>query len=189
MENRKFIKFLIPILLLGFFVGDIKSVFAYGIDTHALLTKEAVDFYSLQTKSINIQEFSDYLIDGARKEDDIPRWMNHFYDPVYDRGLSSDSRIDPLLALGNWSKSKDWAINSDTQNEMKYKVPTTIASILTAIQQRNLESITTKTDFTWNEALYFWINGEKEKSMFALGHILHLIQDMSVPDHTRNGGC
>ena len=28
--------------------------------------------------------------------------------------------------------------------------------------------------------------GDKEKAMFALGHILHLIEDSSVPDHTRN---
>ncbi len=165
---------------------DTNPVFAYWIDTHALLTKEAIEFYSQKAATSTIKEFSDYLIDGARKEDDVPRWMNHFYDPVYDRGLTQDSKIDPFYVLGNWNKSKDWVVSSDLQNQIKYKVPTTVASILTAIQRGKISSLTTKTDFTWNEALYFWINGEKEKAMFALGHIIHLIQDASVPDHTRN---
>lgn len=186
MENRKFVKFIIPVFILGFFAFNTNPVFAYWIDTHALLTKDAVEFYSEKVGTTTINNFIDYLVDGARKEDDVPRWMNHFYDPVYDRGLTMDSKIDPFYVLGNWNKSKDWVANSDLQNEMKYKVPTTVASILTAVQQGRVSNLTTKTDFTWNEALYFWINGEKEKAMFALGHILHLIQDVSVPDHTRN---
>ncbi|MHB9019316.1 MAG: lamin tail domain-containing protein [Minisyncoccota bacterium] len=186
MENRKFVKFLIPIFILGLFLFGANSVFAYGIDTHAFLTKDAVEFYSEKVATSSASELVDYLVDGARSEDDIPRWMNHFYDPVFERGLTEDPKIDPFYVLGSWNKSKDWASNSDLQNEMKYKVPTTIASILDAIQQRKISSLTTETDFTWNEALYFWINGEKEKSMFALGHVLHLIQDVSVPDHTRN---
>ncbi|MDO8464227.1 MAG: hypothetical protein Q7S46_03100 [Gallionella sp.] len=186
MENRKFVKFIIPVFILGFFVFNTNPVFAYWIDTHALLTKDAIEFYSSKTASSTVKGFSDYLIDGARKEDDVPRWMNHFYDPVYDRGLTMDSKIDPFYVLGNWNKSKDWVASSNLQNEMKYKVPTTVASVLTVIQQGKISSLTTETDFTWNEALYFWINGEKEKAMFALGHILHLIQDVSVPDHTRN---
>jgi hypothetical protein len=185
MENRKFVKILFFVVF-GFLFLSTERSFAYEIDTHAFLTKTAVEFYSQKAASSTIQEISDYLIDGARKEDDVPRWMNHFYDPVYDRGLSADPKIDPFYVFGNWNKSKDWSMTSDRQNEMKYKVPTVVASILTAIQQRKISTLTTETDFTWNEAIYFWINGEKEKSMFALGHVLHLIQDSSVPDHTRN---
>ncbi|MFH1346902.1 MAG: lamin tail domain-containing protein [Spirochaetota bacterium] len=119
------------------------------------------------------------MIDGARREDDVPRWMNHFYDPVNERGLTDST-------LGSWQKSKDWAQDSNNQNKSTYKVPVTIASILTAIQQKSISVITDETDFTWQRAVKFYVAGDKEKAMFILGHILHLIEDASVPEHTRN---
>jgi len=44
------------------------------------------------------------------------------------------------------------------------------------------------TNFTYKAAKNLWFQGEKEKAMFALGHILHLIEDSAVPDHTRDDG-
>lgn len=186
MENIKLIKFLVPVFILGFFIANTNSVFAYSIDTHAYLTSEVFDFYNKNFSSNKIpDELKDYLIDGARREDDVPRWMNHFYDPIKDRGLSCDTAID-FLCLGNWQKSKDWSNDANNQNSAIYKVPTVINSILNAIQQKKLSLLTDETNFTWNEAIKYWLNGNKEKSMFALGHVLHLIEDASVPDHTRN---
>jgi len=179
MENRKFIKS-IPILILGFFILQTNAVLAYSVETHAYLTSEAIKFYNQNFSNNRIQEeLRDYLIDGSRREDDKPRWMNHFYDPVYNRGLTSK-------IFGDWQKSKDWAQDSNNQNSLTYKVPAIIASILTAIQQVKISALTTETDFTWQRAIKFYIQGEKEKAMFTLGHILHLLQDKAVPDHTRN---
>ncbi len=45
MENRKLIK-LIPVLILGFFVVQTNSAFAYDIETHAYLTSEIIRFYN-----------------------------------------------------------------------------------------------------------------------------------------------
>ncbi len=99
MENCKFIKFLIPIFIFGFFTANISSVFAYGIETHAYLTDEIIGFYNKNFSNNEIPDgLSSYLIDGSRREDDIPRWMNHFYDPVYNRGLTD-------IVLGSWQKS------------------------------------------------------------------------------------
>jgi len=180
MENRKLIKFLIPIFVLGFFIANFNSAFAYEIETHAYLTSEVVKFYNQHFPNNKIpDDLIPYLIDGSRREDDIPRWMNHFYDPVYNRGLTDST-------LGTWQKSKDWAQDSNNQNRLTYKVPATIASILTAIQQKAISALTTESDFTWQKAIKFYVQGEKEKAMFTLGHILHLIEDASVPDHTRN---
>jgi len=179
MENSKFIRFLIPIFVLGFFVVY-NPVFAYDTETHAYLTSEVVKFYNQNFPNNKISDdLTLYLLDGSRREDDIPRWMNHFYDPVYNRGLTDST-------LGTWQKSKDWAQDSSNQNSLTYKVPATIASILTAIQQVKISALTTETDYTWQRAIRFYAQGEKEKSMFMLGHILHLIEDASVPDHTRN---
>ena len=180
MENTKPIKFLIPIFVLGFFVAQINIAFAYDIETHAYLTSEVVKFYNQNFPNNKISDdLASYLLDGSRREDDIPRWMNHFYDPIYNRGLTDS-------ILGTWQKSKDWAQDSNNQNSLTYKVPTTIASILTAIQQRAISALTSETDFTWQRAIRFYVQGEKEKAMFTLGHILHLIEDKTVPDHTRN---
>ena len=180
MENRKFINFLISIFILGFFVISNNIAFAYDIETHAYLTSEIINFYNQHFSNQSISnELKDYLIDGSQREDDIPRWMNHFYDPVYNRGLTDS-------VLGTWQKSKDWARDSNNQNSLTYKVPATIASILTAIQQVKISALTTGTDFTWQRAIRFYAQGEKEKAMFMLGHILHLVEDTSVPDHTRN---
>jgi hypothetical protein len=182
MENRKSI---ILIILLLIFIG-FKPVLSYEIETHAYLTKEIIDFYNQNFSNKIPQNLIPYLIDGSRKEDEPPRWMNHFYDPVYNRGLSQDAAIDPNYRLGNYEKSKDWANDSNNQNNPLYKTAATIFSILSAIEQKNLGALTTESDFTWDRALKFYIQGNKEKAMYILGHILHLIEDASVPDHTRN---
>lgn len=177
MENRKFIK-IIASLLLAF--GFTSQAFAYSVETHAFLTAEAVKFYNQNFPQNPVAaELSNFVIEGARKEDDVPRWMNHFYDPVYNRGLTDS-------VLGNWQKSKDWAKDGNSQNQLIYKVPTALASILTAIQQRNIEALSSETDFTWQQAVDFYAKGETEKALFTLGHTLHLIEDAAVPEHTRN---
>ena len=153
---------------------------AYEGDTHAYLTREVIKFYNTFSTSTPFDPaLEDYLLDGARHEDSVPRWMNHFYDPVHDTGLSDS-------VLGTWEASKDWANDSSNQNKLTYKVPSTIASILSAIQKKKLDEISSDTDFTWREAIRHYVNGEKESAMYALGHVLHLIEDASVPDHTRN---
>src|SRR3990167_10628755 len=178
MENYKYLKFLIPIFILGFFVASFNSVFAYNIETHAFLTNEIIKFYNQNFPNHKITDnLKDYLIDGARREDDPVRWMNHFFDPIYDRGLTNS-------ILGTWQKSKEWARDSKNQNESKYS--SVIATILSSWQSKKIQEYFPTSDFTWQEAIRYWINGDKEMAMFTLGHILHLIEDKTVPDHTRN---
>ena len=40
-------------------------------------------------------------------------------------------------------------------------------------------------DQTWNKALYSYIHGNNQEAFFALGHVLHLLEDATVPAHTR----
>ncbi|MGB9609072.1 MAG: hypothetical protein ACPL3E_01710 [Minisyncoccia bacterium] len=167
MENRKLI--ILIILLLNLLV--FQPIFGYEIETHAYLTSEIVKFYNNHFSNKIPKELIPYLIDGSRKEDQYPRWMNHFYDPVYNRGLTEDAAIESTYRLGNWQKSKDWANDSNNQNKSTYKVPTTIASILTAIEQRKISAITSETDFTWKRGLKFYIQGDKEKALKKNGKI------------------
>ncbi len=179
MEDRKLITLLVPLLLVGFFVLSAPFASAYGVETHAYLTDEIINFYNQNYSNNQIpSELRDYLIDGSRKEDEAPRWLNHFYDPVYDRGLDT-----PFI---KGYRSKDWAQDAGKQNEAAFRVTHFISSVLTAAEQRNISEISTSADFTWNRAIEFYAQGDKEKAMFALGHVLHLIEDLGVPDHTRN---
>lgn len=181
MENRKFIKFIIPILLLGFFVFNTPDVWAYGVETHAFLTKTVVDFYNQHFPNKKIsEELANYLIDGARLEDNAPRYMNHFYDPVNNQGLAN--------GIYQGMASKDWARDKKSQTALLYKIfPQTEApALLTASQIQKIQPTFNKTDFTWEKAVELYAHGETEQALFALGHIVHLIEDASVPDHTRN---
>ncbi|MFH1192759.1 MAG: lamin tail domain-containing protein, partial [Candidatus Jorgensenbacteria bacterium] len=162
------------------FFAPSHGVFAYNVETHAFLTDVVFDFYNQHSNSNKIpEELKNYLIDGSRREDTTPRYLNHFYDPVYDRGFTKP-------VLGTWEKSKDWADDSANQNNLKYKVPATIASVLSAFEKGKVSGISSESDFTWRQAIRQWANGEKEKAMFSLGHAIHLIEDMAVPEHTRN---
>ncbi|MDP1706780.1 MAG: PKD domain-containing protein [bacterium] len=167
---------------------------AYERDVHVFLTDETINFYNdnFPDKKISVY-LKNFILDGAYREDDFPRYLNHFYDPVLDRGLTYDSRIDRNMVkhytwslVGGWQKSKDWALDGKNQNQPLYKTSTALASVLTAAQQQNIGTLTTETDFTWQKAINFYAKGENEKAMFVLGHILHLVEDLSVPEHTRN---
>ena len=171
------LKFFLCLVFLG---SSAAPVLAYHVETHAYLTREIVDFYNEHFPDKEITEGQAiFLVDGSRREDDIPRWMNHFYDPVHDRGLENPG-------LGTWEAAKLWAEDENNQNRAMYKVPATIASILSAFEQKKISAVSTETNFAWQRAIWYGANDEWEKAFFALGHVLHLIEDISVPDHTRN---
>ena len=126
-----------------------------------------------------VDELASYLIDGARHEDTNPRYLNHFYDPVNDRGLAD--------GIYQGQGSKYWAQDEDSQTALLYKLFVyTADSILTASQLSKIDSIYNKTNFTWQKAVDLYAQGKNEEAFFALGHIIHLMEDASVPDHTRN---
>ncbi|MEK7465372.1 MAG: hypothetical protein AAB631_01185 [Patescibacteria group bacterium] len=172
------LRIILVLIILSVFPAG--RAFAYSIDTHAYLTSVIFDFYNKNFSASKLPEgLRNFLVDGARREDDTPRWMNHFYDPVHNQGLTDST-------LGTWMKSKDWAQTGTEQNKLKYKVPAAIASILKAVEEKKISTLTTESDFEWRQAIQYYIWGEKEQAVFVLGHILHLMEDASVPDHTRN---
>lgn len=187
MERRFSILFLVACITAVFVRAP--QVEAYNEETHGYITHESLLFYHEHFPERKVSpDLVRYVIEGARREDDNPRYMNHFYDPVYGRGLSNDARIDSLK-VGYWPKSPDWALEKEDQVRPLYQlgaIAAPVATMLTAAEVKKLGLVPVDTDFTWHEALRAWVNGEREKAMYVLGHILHLIEDASVPDHTRN---
>jgi endonuclease YncB( thermonuclease family) len=183
MENRKYVMFLAPIIL-GLLIFGSNLAFGYEVGTHEFISDTAINLFNKSSAITIDSNLRKYVLDGTRREDDPPRWMNHFYDPVYNRGLTQDNRIEPTYQLGNWQASNLWVQDGSNQNKLKYSP--VIATILSSIQSGKIEQFFPTADFTWHEALKYWIQGDKEMAMFTLGHIIHLVQDVSVPDHTRN---
>jgi len=159
-------------VLLGAFLVPF-SAFGYSQNTtHPALTDEIVDFYNLSFKDNTItQEEKQWLIKGSIDEDDGGRFFSHFYDPIYDRGLQSVFTVGvPTIS------SKKWAMG-DTQKSFYNGQLTGYAAISGA------DSI---HDFSYDRALKDYAKGDKQRAFIAFGHVLHLIEDAGVPDHTRN---
>ncbi|KKU37732.1 MAG: hypothetical protein UX53_C0044G0010 [Candidatus Azambacteria bacterium GW2011_GWB2_46_37] len=144
--------------------------------THPGLTDEIVDFYNLSFGDKLTDEEKEWIVQGAMDEDTPPRWINHFYDPIYKVGWSGEKTgIWPTLLIQYFSSgalsskepvsSLDWLHNQELQ--AKYGAY--------------------KGNRTWERAIYEAVKtGNKKEAYYTLGFILHLIEDADVPDHTRN---
>ncbi|MDO8555490.1 MAG: lamin tail domain-containing protein, partial [bacterium] len=171
-------KFALIVFVLFGSVFPVQAVFGYNdTTTHPALTNSTADFYNLYfTQKMSSQE-KEWLISGSIQEDTPPRWINHFYDPVYNQGWTGEHSSD-FVSQDLMRKFSDvffsresavsainWAHNQELQE--KYKLY--------------------KGNQTWEKAIYEYVkNGNKEEAFRALGDILHLLQDMTVPEHTRN---
>lgn len=174
MENRFIItlKFISGGALLSAFFFAF-SVFGYSQNTtHPALTDEIVDFYnaSFPDDKITYEEKS-WLIKGTIDEDEGGRFFNHFYDPVYDQGLRSFYTAGiPVISL------KKWALG-DTQKNFYNSQMAGYAAV---------SSADSAYDFSYNRALLDYAKGDRQRAFVAFGHVLHLLEDVGVPDHTRN---
>ncbi|MEK7178986.1 MAG: hypothetical protein AAB727_01895, partial [Patescibacteria group bacterium] len=108
-------------------------------------------------------------------EDDGLRMLHHFYDPVHNRGLS---------IANEWQSSKGWA--RDTLAQASYS-GNIFSNPVAAVSYATVKGLYgSDTDYSWERAVYEYAWGDKERALKSLGSVLHLIQDASVPDHTRN---
>jgi hypothetical protein len=170
MRKSPIVFFIIFLLFIPFFV------FAYDAKTtHPNLTELTVDFYNQsfpETFLGNLEK--KWLMQGSVEEDDGVRSINHFYDPVFDKAwqFGGVEHFFPSL------NAKEWGQNPFAQAVYDPLYTVFIGPIIKS-------PVFSKTNFTWQRAIYEYLKGNKEIAFKSLGHILHLIQDMSVPEHTR----
>mgnify|MGYP001578016837 CR=1 FL=1 len=81
---------LISLLIFGLFLFFGRQVFAYDDQTtHPALTDEIADFYNLSFPSNQLTpQQKEWIVEGSILKDTPPRWINHFYDPIYKEGWS-----------------------------------------------------------------------------------------------------
>ena len=108
------------------------------------------------------------MMRGSIDEDAGTRPLHHFFDPVYSRGLTMVG-VEFLAA-------KPWSQDTLAQAGV-------VDNVLAGITKPLFSS---RDDYSWGRAIYEYAWGDKQRGLETLGHILHLIEDMSVPDHTRN---
>ncbi|MFY9462228.1 MAG: hypothetical protein WAP51_03445, partial [Candidatus Sungiibacteriota bacterium] len=187
MENTRLVK-LIKCSVAGLLLVVPLLTFAYDDETtHPALTQEIVKLFNRSFPGIALNDAERLVVmQGSIDEDEGLRPLQHFYDPVYKRGLvlygSDASKYYPDLAAISaaggisFSSSKDWA--GDT------KAQAGLIGNLTAGITRPLFS--GAEDYSWERAIYEYVWGDKKRGLESLGHILHLLEDATVPDHTRN---
>ncbi len=142
--------------------------------THSVLAQKSAQLYSQFYNGNLTGEQISWIQEGARNEDTPPRWVNHFYDPTTGQGWTSErmgklpSMVVEMVSGMALSSEKvvsapDWAQNQQLQ--VKYK---------------DYEG-----NRTFQKAVFDYVNSNQKEALKSLGHILHLIEDMAVPAHTR----
>ncbi len=155
-------------LILGNLVFYSNKVFAYSTTpTHPNLTKEMIRLYNLYYDPDITGEAYNRIVQGSIDEDMIPRQAFHIYDPVYNRA--------PLGVI----TAKEWAIYT-VQGDMIRKFANALFNLFGSNEFRY------HGDFSWDKNIKNFVKDKTKEAWYGLGHILHLIADMTVPAHSRN---
>jgi hypothetical protein len=140
------------------------DVFAYKINTHRDISKKAVALSESYIQFLN--EFSQPVEAafeltelGSISEDEEPRYLRHFYDPINEVGLSRIS--------GHFEAAISWGYQS-SDNLYSW----------TKAREYMYQSLTSVTREAQDDN---YINLYR-----SLGQIIHLVEDMTQPSHVRN---
>jgi len=187
------------LLILVFLIGLPVDGLAYNAQTtHPSLTKITVEIYNkaFSQNPITTKE-RQWLMQGAIDEDAGLRKINHFYDPVLNETwkLGGAEKLVPALT------AKEWSQNPLIQSFYDSVYASLFASVVKSVVLKQwspynpiywsaLRSFVSSpagsaANHTWQRAIYEYVKGNKESAFESLGHVLHLIQDMSMPSHTR----
>jgi len=152
-------KIIIGFIILGL-LFSIHKIYSYNNTlTHPKLTEAIINFYNENTEKKITKEQIDWIIKGSIDEDDpVSRCINHFFDPISGKGLT-DGKYKYIPGI----PAPKWANSSLDQTIGIYK-----------------------DDFSWQSAIYNYQEGNLKEAFISLGHVLHLLEDMGVPSHTRN---
>ena len=166
MENNRPIGKIIKYLLGGALFALPFFVFGYSdTTTHPALTQEILKFYNefYSYQPVNNEDAQE-IIQGSIDEDSGTRWLYHFYDPVYNRGLvlkGSLSTEERELAFGagciksEWKNSNEWAQNTLLQSGQEYSLT---AGIFTDL-------FTSDDDYSWDRAIYDYAWKDKKRGL------------------------
>jgi len=167
MENGKFIT--IILILTGMLSIPVFNSSAYDDQTtHPALTQEIIKLFEVQYSQYQFTDEEKKILEQGSEKEDSPnfRCLAHFYDPIYEQGLYRNI------------SAKDWAEATKVQAVLDLKYTALLANV-------SQDLFASETDFSFDRAVFEYAHGDKLRGLESLGHILHLIEDMAVPAHTR----
>lgn len=146
-----------------------RHLFAYEAHpTHKKLAENTVALAvnDDQPSYEELSHYSDLIVLNDVDEDKVPRFLRHFYDPTTGLGLptvsytlliaaATDLDTPPNSSATSYTTALDWARNG------------------------------TPDHLDWEGAIqaYDYDLNSRQKAYSALGHALHLVEDMGQPDH------
>lgn len=173
--NKKFKHILALLLLvvgLFFYFGNIEA-YETG-STHPFLTKQIANLYNqIYTPKLTEEEIKQ-MIEGSVDEDTTPRWVNHFYDPTTGDGLLGKR-------LGDLPSEDIVTVIKIVFNEIP---DSTLNWVHNQESQQNNYALF-EGNKTFESAALSYVDGKNSEAYYNLGYVLHNIEDMAVPAHTR----
>ncbi len=180
------------ILTFAVLTAALSHTYAYEVTTHIALSENAAKVsanltgqltnFGLSSITEQLQQgvttisILDWIREGAKREDDtltevFARYKNHFYDPVNDRGFGGILYRNSGFITG--MPAPDWALEDSVpasgQIYSFHSARQYMYDGLTKADKASRES---------NLALMYR----------SVGDVMHLVQDMAQPQHTRNDG-
>jgi hypothetical protein len=167
------------------------SLMAYDPEVHQIITEHAFDaaqinilhrmgLYDHLTIGAPAKSAKAWVAYGSVREDDITesfppaRSVNHFFDPAHGVGLTAGvwpacaNSVDILGSHLTMHRADRWAIDYPSDNQWS----------LGHAREYQYAALVGDDAATRDQAA---------ADMFrAVGHIVHLVQDMAQPEHTRN---
>ena len=157
-------------------VSSPNVTFSHEVEVHEEITTRAVaevlkNYHFLselgfsETTQFNGNDAATWITLGSRYEDSGIRPTRHFFDPISGAGLNGTFLGIPY----SFSAARDWALDSGANNP-DYSIPEAY---------RHLKLALTSSDPQTREQ-------EWATTFRGVGQFVHLIQDMTQPQHVRN---
>ncbi len=170
--------------------------------THPILTEETVKFYNLFSERKITPEELIQLKRGVHDEDNMPRPINHFYDPVYNQGWQKEDIKEFVEKFDEKCLSEiPSLLRPEAENLIKTKTEKTSSEEIFGTLFGNFEPLSAKNwsqnqeaqaryalyrgNQTWQMALNEYVKGNEKDAFYTLGFLFHLIEDVLVPAHSR----
>ncbi len=173
-------KYAFPFIRISFIVSVLMFAgvaFAYdGNTTHPALTRKIGEVYNLLYGGNLSADDIDAMVEGSISEDMSPRWINHFYDPTTGKGWGD------IPGTSGWLSGETLKRLSQIAVSPEEALPSLEWARSPLIQDRYSRY---EGNRTWQKALDYYLSGNRREAYKTLGYILHLVEDASVPAHTR----
>ncbi len=181
-----------------------------NIITHRKITEKTIDYSTLRNylklnlglpegyeAKINNKRIIDWLSDGSYAEDKPAcRAANHFHNPLlsWDQSYMSDDFYGDALVIRTFCNSTGWPY---TNRKSNVTWATGFLAPPPDGQKASFSQNPLFSPYNWDKARQNYYNflvsispQSRElsfsKALSNLGHVLHLLQDVTVPAHTRN---